>query len=914
MELVGGTSLCTMGWGVEHMRKTPRYVMWLSKRLLLLYPKTFRRQYGEEYLAAAEHRWNMESRDGAGRFAGMRTVVALLSDAMTSAPAARWRAWVAPPLTSGRGERRDPRMSVLVQGLIADIRLAVRALVRRPSYTVLVVATLGLGIGVSAAVFGVLDRVILRPLPYPDADRFVYLSMLNPARGWNFAPFNVLIGRWREGSKTIERMETYRQTSAVLRSEAEAAQIVDVTAMSGGLPGMLGVRPLLGRLIGESDAPSGSVPTVMVSERHWEGAWGGDAGVVGRTVVLNDTIFTVAGVWPEAARLDYEGSPPFFRVVPPEEEAPLGDLTLVLARMTQGVTPSDVEAELSALMRGMEAPPNSILESWLSTSDLRPVVNPPYGRLGDPYVRGLWMVFAGGIVLLVVAVANAANLVLGRSASRTGEIGIRLALGGSGARLVRLFFAESALLAGMGMLAGFVVAFFVEHGLARLEPGRLVPAGATGLQGRATLFAFALAATTAVLCALVPLLHVRTGNLRARLAGSGSTRDVAHPSRLRGFLIGAQSALAVMLITGAALVGRSFASLLDVDVGLDLDHIAVLAVRAPSSIADSEEALDAFFTPIEAALRAIPGVLGITTAPNPPLAYSLRGGLPFLDGEPEPVLDGTEFVSSIGVQPGHFDVAGIPILRGRDFHDAERGVIIVNEAFARTRASDVLGRSLRFSGDTISRTIIAVAGNVRSWGLDDADDRIQLYYPGSTTRSDYTRFLLRTSGPPAPVLRAARARLANLYPDVPLREARTGPELIRERTARIRFVAFLLGAFAVLGIVFAITGVYGAVALDVSRRAREVSVRIALGASHHHVRSGVLRRGLRPVLPGALAGTVAALWAGPLLESVLFRVHARDPLSIVAALVLLIAAAAAACLLPARRASRIDPATALRAT
>jgi predicted permease len=805
-------------------------------------------------------------------------------------------------------------MSEFIRELMADIRHAARSLVRRPSYTALVVATLGLGIGASAAVFGALDRVILRPLPYPDAERFVYLSMLNQARGWNFAPFSELIGRWREGAKTIERIETYRQTSAILRDEAQATQIVDVTAMSGGMPGMLGVRPLVGRLIGESDAAPGSVPAVMVSERYWRGAWGGAARVVGRTVVLNDTIFTVAGVWPEAARLDYEGSPSFFRVVPAEEESPLGDLTLVLARKARGVMASDVEAELSALMRGMEAPPNSILESWLSNNDLRAVVDPPYGLLGDPYVRGLWMVFAGGIVLLVVAVFNTANLVLGRSASRSGEIAIRLALGGSGSRLVRLFFAESALLAGMGMLAGFVVAVFVEQSLARLEPGRLVPPGATGLQGRATLFAFALATTTAVLCALVPLLHARTGNLRARLAGGGSTRDIAHPSRLRGFLIGAQSALAVLLITGAALVGRSFASLLDVDVGLDLDHIAVLAVRAPSSIADSEEALDAFFTPIEAALRAIPGVLGITTAPNPPLAYSVRGGLPFLDGEPEPVLDGTEFVSSTGVQPGHFDVTGIPILRGRDFHDAERGVIIVNDAFARTRAGDVLGRSLRFPGDTISRTIIAVAGDVRSWGLEDADDRIQLYYPASTTRSAYTRLLLRTSGPPSPVLRAARARMANLFPGVPLREARTGPELIRERTARIRFVAFLLGAFAALGVVFAITGVYGAVTLDVSRRAREVSVRIALGASHHHVRSGVLRRGLRPVLLGAIAGTLAALWAGPLLESVLFRVHARDPLSLAVALVLLIAAAAAACLLPARRASRVDPATALRAT
>lgn len=797
-------------------------------------------------------------------------------------------------------------------GLGMDVRVAARSLARRCAYALLVVATLGLGIGASAAVFGALDRVILRPLPYADADRFVYLSIRQIELGWNLAPFNELIARWRTSAGTVERIETYRQTTGVLKGETEAA-IVDVTAMSGGMPGMLGVRPLAGRMLGVSDATPGAIPVVMVSERYWRGAWGSDPEVVGRTIELNDTIFTVAGVWPEAARLDYEGSPGFFRVVPPDAEAPVGDFTLVLARIARGVTPADVEAELGTLLRNSQAPAGTILSTWLPTGDLDAVVVPPYGLLGDSYVSGLWMVFAGGIVLMIVAVFNVVNLVLGRSASRTGEIGIRLALGGSRARLARLFLAESSLLAILGTILGFAVAFLVEQSLARLEPGRLVPAGATGMQGRAILFACALAAMSALFCALVPLLHTRLSNLRDHLAGSGSSRDTPRPSRLRSFLIAAQSALAVLLVTAAALVGRSFVSLLNVDVGLDLDRIAMIAVRAPASETDSPEALAEFFSPIETALAGTPGVVGLTTAPNPPLAYSVRRGLPFLNGEPEPILDGSEFVSSTSVPPGHFRVAGIPILRGRDFADREQRVVIVNDAFARGRQQDVLGQTLRFTGDTIVRTIVGVVGNVRSRGLEDADDRIQLYYPDSNRHSDYTRFLLRTEGPPAAVLRAARARIASIYPDVPLRQATTGPSLIRERTARIRFVAFLLAAFAILGVVFAITGVYGAVSLDVGRRARELGVRIALGASRRDLSTAVLQRGLRPVLAGAAFGLLAALWAGPLLEAVLFRVPARDPLSTLLAVLLLTAAASLACILPARRACRVDPVSTLRA-
>jgi putative ABC transport system permease protein len=867
-----------------------------ARVLLVLYPSGFRERHGHAYEEGAAHIWRREVRR-VGRVRGALRIVRIMAvDAWSAAP----REWRGARDAAGRAEGVSMRA---LRGWSGEFRRAARSLIRQPGYTLLVVGTLGLGIGVSAAVFGALDRVILRPLPYADADRLAYLGFRHRERGWGMAPWDEVLDRWRAGVRTVETMETVRQLSMV-RTGDGSAEVLGAIGYSAGLPAMLGVSALRGRLPDAKDAAAGAAPTIVLSEQYWRNGWGRDPDIIGRTVQLNDTIFTVAGVWPAWARLNLEAAPEVFRVLPADQEAPRGDFTLVLAKLARGATPALVESELAGALGGIEDVSLSMV----------PVVNAPYGFLAESYVRGLWLVFAGGLVLMIVAVVNAANLVLGRSAGRTDEIAIRRALGGSRFRLVQLFLAESATLAAAGMAAGVVIAAGTQRVLALLEPGRLMPSGAIGLQGRAVLFACGLAVLAAAICALVPLLHTRRATADAQARGLHGGRVAGARSRLRTVLIGAQTSLAVLLVVGAALVGRSFDRALHVATGMDLDRLAVVSLSVSRPPYDTPEARAAYFERVREALAGLPGAAGVTVAPNPPLAFSVRGGLPYLVGESEPALTGAEFTSVTSAEPNFFEVAGIPIVAGRTFVRGESGVAIVNESFARRHGGDVVGRALRFASDTLVWTIVGVAGDVRAHGIGQAEDAVQIYHARSAGRaSTYERFLVRSELPPATLLAAARARLAEIDPDIPLREATTGPEMLRDQTSRFRFLAFLLGGFALLGLVFALAGVYGAVTLDVHRRVREVGVRMALGASHRQVAADVLRRGLAPVAAGAVAGIVVALWTGPILESLLFEMSARDPLSAVAALVLVLGTAVLACLGPALRAARVDPATTLRA-
>lgn len=868
----------------------------LARLALAVYPTQFRETHGRSFVEAVEHRLRREERrTGSVLRAVLETVRVLMVDVVVAAPDA-WR--------SHRRIVRDhdarSTWTLLLEGG-GDIRLAARMLMCRPGFLLLVTGTLGLGIGVSAAAFGALDRLVLRPLPYDGAERMYYLSLQHVQRGWRFSPPTELLERWRTAT-SLDRMEVFRSMS-MKRTGNGPAELQQAIGMSAGLPSLLGVRPLAGRTFDAADAEPGAAPVVMVSERYWRGALGRRSDIIGRTMVLNDSVFTVIGVWPASAPLDHGVSPDLFRVLERGNESPPGYFSKVLARLNAGTSRESAQAELTVLAENAEEAPDGAV----------PMLSPLHAFVDN--VEALWMAFAGGLLLLVVAVLSAAGLVLSRTAARTGEIGIRLALGGSPLRLVRLFLAESALICMSGMAVGILVATLVGRILAGFAPAELTVIGASP-HARTLAFALLLAAAAAVVCSLAPLLLVRPGRLRERIAAAGTARLTVSRSPVRTLLVSAQVALAVLLLSGTVLLGRSFQRLLSIDVGMDLDHVAVVALRSPETVG-SDEAASTFFRRIEAELAALPGVTGVTRANNPLLRLSVRAGTPYLAGQPEPELADDQFISTDGVPGGYFGVLGIPLHRGRDFA-AEDGmsVVIVSESFARLHGGNVVGRTLRFAGpggaETDDATIIGVVGNVRSYGLRDRPERIQLYYPDHEYGT-YTRFLLASSGDPAAVLRAARERLARTDPGVPLREATTGPELMQRETASTMFLALLLGMFAILGLVFAIAGVYGAVSLDTYDRTQEVGVRMALGASGRRVVGEVVGRGLRPVLSGGLVAAAGVLWAGPLVEALLYGVPARDPLSVGLGLIVLGGAALAACLIPAIRASRIEPATTLRA-
>lgn len=871
----------------------------LARLLLALHPRAFRRDWREAYLEAATHRYDRELQSGREPVtAWLATVALLLGDAARSVPH-EWarRLGITGVSAAAPGSRR---VVSALDGLVMTGRLALRSLVRRPGFSVLVVATLGLGIGASTAVFDALDRIVLRPLPYPSGDRLSYIALENRVREWQFSPFQEFVDRWREGSRTLEGIAVYRPLTGVVNT-GNGADLARVLGVSGGLPSMLGIRALAGRIVDGGDARPGAEPVLVVSERYWRGRWGSDPGVIGRSVRMNDTSFTVVGVWPEAARLDFRGAPDFFRALPREQESPASDFALVLGLLRPGVPVDAVESELASLAVGVEG----------MSDELQPVLTPPWGFLGEDYIRGLWLVFWGGLVLMLVAMLNAANLMLGRADGRFGEIGIRIALGASAPRIAGLFLTESVALCAAGAALGLIVARAIDAVLRALEPGDILPPGIPGTEPGTLVFTLGLTAAATIACTLVPLVLVRTSGARM-LAGTAGSRSTGATSRFRFALVAAQAALAVLLVVGASLLERSLTRLTRVDSGMAIDRLIVASVRLPAERYPGADAQTAFETRTLARLEAVPGVLGVTTSSSPLLRFSIRGGLPLLDGEPDPADPEPAFTATNSVGPHYFDALGIALLEGGDFADGEENSVIVNAAFARSRGGSVLGRSLRFPGDTAARTIVGVVADVRSNGLSDSPSRVQLYYRGRAGGS-YQRFIVRTSGDPATMLETIRRTFREIDPGLPIREATTGTATIRDETARLRFLATLLGGFAILGLGFAVAGIHGTVSIEVGRRVREVGIRMALGSSAGRVLIGVLGRGLRPVAVGAVIGSLASLWTAPYLETVLFQTGARDPLAILLGLAVLLAAATSGCLVPALRASRTDPARTLRA-
>ena len=881
----------------------------LARALLRLYPRPFRARWSRDFVEAAAHRWQREL--AAPRppvIATIRTGVLLCADTVGAAPGA-WR-------SRGGGAPAGPdprppytaRVAAWIAGVRSDLRVALRMTRRRPGTSALVVLTLALGIGVSAAAFAALDRVVLNPLPFEHGNRMRYLALQHRTLGWRITPEGDTLPRWRQGARTIERAEAFRDTAAVLVRE-DSPERVGVLMISTGLPGMLGVRPIAGRMLVEADAAADAPAVIMVHETYWRQKLGADPAVVGRDLRLTTGPATVVGIWPARARLNQRRtSPELVRMMRRDQEILEGGWTSVLALVRDGVDDAAVASELDSLVAGDA-------KDEVSAS-FKAVVLPSTGFVSDAYVQGLWLVFGAALALLVVAILNAANLLLGRATTRTGEIGVRLALGGSHGRILRLLGAESVVLTGAGVAAGFGVAWLTDRLYAAWAPVGLSPAADGGwLEARTMAFAMVAAAVATVAGAVIPAWRARAASVREVLAAAGP-RATDGASRLRGTIVGAQAALAVLLVVGASITGRSFLQLASVHPGFDVDPLAIVSVSASPQRYKTPAAQTAFIRQVREAIASMPQVDRFTTTNAPPFSTSTTASLPYFEGEPEPTRADDSEVRSQSVDSEYFAVFGTPLVAGRLFAPGDDGnVVIVNESFARAHGGDVLGRRLRFSGRNETwHTVVGIAGDVAAGPLADGGAKDpQIYFPRPPAEKEtFARFVMRVKGDPAAAVAAARARIADIDPLTPPSEARTVRELFDGQTSRHRFVAYLLGGLALFGVVFAVSGVYGVVALEVARRRREVGLRVALGATAANVVGHLVRRGLRPVIIGAVIGVAASMALGPYLKELLFRVSERDPISAAAGVGIVVATAVIGCALPARRAAQVDPVIALR--
>lgn len=874
----------------------------------LCYPSAFRQQHAGDFVDVATHHFDRESAMRGPLRATLAASRVIVADTL-STPAGMWR----DALTDGDGSLGafGRRVSASLRSGGNDLRLALRSAARQPKFSLLVAGTLALGIGASTAAFDALDRAILRPLPFVRSHELTLLVMEEVNQHYMTSVPIAALNEWRAKATTVQQVEVFRRMNAVRTSEA-GSEVREGLGVSGGLPSMLGVRAVAGRILTPADAQPSAATVVMIGEDYWRSAFGADPAAIGSVITVGGKPSEIVGVWPAGARVDFFETPEIIRVLPSGAEYGRGSWVQVIARMQPGRTIKQVIQELIALT------PTDPNRKTTLTYQVKATA-PSTILLGEQFVAGVWLVFAGGLLLLGAAIGNAGHLLLERAAGRRHELGVRLALGSSRAQLFRLFATEGAVYAAAALAAGALLALGLERVINELEPRLYRDAAGAGVFGRAFVFASLVSVLAALCCSVAPLARAGRREL-AQTIGQGHTRIIATRSRLTHVLIGVQAALAVLLVFGAGLMVHSLTNLLRVDPGIDTDRLAELSVSLPASRYGASDDRRRYFEQARAALQAIPGVTGVVTSGMPMLQASLTNGVPWLEGETQPIVPPDASTALTFVDADYFRILGIRVLGGRMFADGDIDVAVVNETFARARGGQVLGRQLHLpnsgSADKTVR-VVAIVNDVRYSGL--SNDRVRqpaLYLPTPAVPvkdvDPYARFIVRTDAEPADVISAARKAFAAIDPLVPIVAPSTGHEVIAEATAQHRFVAMLLAGLATVGFVLAMSGVYGAVALNVTRQRRDVGLRMALGASAERLIRAFVGAGLRPVLAGAILGTLTAWIVAPQINALLFRVAPNDPASAALGIGLVLVISALAAFVPARSISRIDPARTLR--
>jgi predicted permease len=819
-------------------------------------------------------------------------------------------------------------------GILQDVRLAARAFARAPGFTTAAVLSLAIGIGANTALFSVVDALLLQPLPYADAGRLAIL--------WNRSPGLNIAEDWFSTAQYFDILNGhtgFEDVAIALGANANLAgdgdpQRVGVIRASSNLLSMLGARPAHGRLFDARQDQPGGAAVALLHHGTFVRRYGGDPGVVGSTIRLDDRPYEVIGVLEEGFSLPQEVLPTLGVVADGDVLLPLplapaaADIRTaedynIMARLRPGVSLAGAQAEMDAITARLRRdypdtyPPNGGLT--FSIVPLRDQV------VGDVRLPLLVLVGAVGFVLLI-ACANVANLSLSRAVARRREIAVRAALGASRARVGRQLLTESLLLSGAGAVLGVALAWVAVRGLHVLQPPDVPRLAGVGLNGGVLALTAGLAALSALLFGAAPAIgamrldvqrHLRSGERGS--TGTGSVWARGH--NLRRLLVVAEIALAAVLLAGAGLLIRSFAQLQQVPTGFRTSGILTFELAMTGSRYPDAAAVRGTYQELWQRLEALPGVTGAGGVTTLPLSDRFAWGPMTAEGRMPPA--GQTFINVDMRTAGgrYFETMDIALVEGRLFDDRDQPgvdrVVIVDDRMAREwwPGESPVGKRIRF-GDINStsrwETVVGVVGQVKHYGLD-VDARIALYRPQSQGGARTMFGVVRTDGEPAALIPLVRDVIHGIDPDLPMTEVATMVERLDRSMARRAFSMLLLAVFAGVAVVLAAIGVYGVMAYMVAQGRRDIGIRIALGATGGAVIRLVLRHGLTVAISGVVAGLVAALGLTRLMSSLLFGVGATDIVTFVSTAAALGLVALAAVLIPARRAARVDPAVALRA-
>jgi putative ABC transport system permease protein len=804
------------------------------------------------------------------------------------------------------------RAVLIASQAAADLLHALRLLYKNPGFTTAVLVTLALGIGANAAVFTILNAVLLRPLPYADPDRLVRIWESNPQRGWpNFSVSQPNFLDWREQSATFERIAASTPRPLNLTADGEAERIPGLAVTHDFFP-MLGVRPVLGRgFLAQEDTPGHAENIVVVSEGLWRRRLGGDPAIVGRTITVNDAPHAVIGIVPEFHWRPYE----LFVPLRPDPLQSRGDHRLsVYGRLKPGMELRQAQVEMAGIAdRLARQYPDSNAGFTVTLETFYDWAVPVESR------RGLYVLLGAVALVLLIACANVANLLLARATRRRREIATRAALGASRARLVRQLLVESLLLAVLGGGLGLLLA---QWGIDVLDvvSGAAVPrADEISLDHRVLLFTLGLSLVTALLFGLAPALRATRVDFHTTLK-EGATGDTSR-QRARSALVVVEVALSLVLLAGVGLLLRSLSALLDVQLGFEPRGLLTASINLPDPRYPSAKEFLAFHDRLLARLRDLPGVDSVSLTSSVPMDSNNTVMEVHADGAEVPADGQRPAAQWRLVSPGYLHTMGIPLRSGRDLNDQDvapetraiRGAVI-SEALARRcwPGQDPIGRQFHpWNMNNPPVTVVGVAGDVRLLSLDATPDAV-VYLNFALGVWNPMQVVIRTKGDPRGLTAALRSEVRAIDPGVPVARIRTVDDVIELSTASRRFSATLLTIFAGAALLLAGIGLFGLMAYLVAQRTHDIGVRMALGARERDIYGLVVGRAMRLASLGIAAGIAGALALTQLMSSMLFGVGARDPLTLFTTAVLLALVALAASWIPARRAVRVDPMVALR--
>jgi putative ABC transport system permease protein len=812
---------------------------------------------------------------------------------------------------------------------LQDLKIAARTLARRPAFALGVALTLGLGIGATTTIFSVVDGVLFRPLPFAEPGGLAAIGATFPNREWDdrdaglqhLAGISALNFRnYAERNRAFESVAGLESTSVLFPDMGNGPEMAPAARVSVEFFSILGVTPELGRTFLLDEAVPGAESVVILSYGAWQRRFGGDPDVVGSTLGQAGSSSTIVGVLPQSFRPPeafVSNEPDVWLPLMPDHPryASRGMRSLnVVGRLNEGVTFEVARDEARGIAGDLAAEfPDGNVD--VDGTHLGIGVNSLHAETVGQTGQALTIFLAASALLLLLASMNAATLLFARALDRVRELGVRMAMGAGRARMIRLLMGEAGLLALLGGAIGIALAYLGVAAFVRYAPSTLPRIDAIAVNGRVLSVAALVSLGAGFASGLLPALRLTGTGPWSRLQGAG--RGSSEPgSRVRAFLVGGQMTIAVVLLSGAGLLVSSFARIVGVEPGFDPDGLVTMRMDLKRPGAAEEEAWQGWDLAL-AELRAVPGVESVAGTTNPPFQSPFWAPRLLLPGDPPDMR--RQGISGYAITPGYLETVGTRLISGRDIElldgpDAEP-VLLVNETFVRTQldGADPLGLVVQQSEgeDSYSLRVVGVVEDVVQTSAAEGP-RAAVYFSYSQVEWPFVQAVVRSDLPPETLLPELRQAAARFSPIVPPRDVRTMRDRMSASRTTPRFQTILVGSLALVALFLASIGLYGSLAHAVGRRERELGVRMALGAARSGLLSLVLRQGMRVAGLGLLVGAIVAWWSTQMLAGFLYGVEPHDPATLAGVVATLLVVSVLACVVPARRATSVDPVTVLK--